>query len=541
MLRSLFPWLRGGSGWKTAQRPIRTRSFVPRLLVLEDRTLPSNFIVNNLADSGAGSLRQAILDANSAGGNNNITFTVIGTVTLQNALPDLTTNVDFEGPGPGSLSVQRSLAPGTPDFSILTVDWSATVRVAGVMLTNGSGFYGGGIFNDSGTLTVDNCSVVANAAWRGGGILNFGSLTVTGSTLSGNVAANNGGGIANFGPLTIDHSSLSGNSGDNGGAVYNFGGGNVVLSYSTLSSNSANFGGAIANNGGTVTVDSSTVAQNTAAIGGGVGNPYGGTVIVRNSTFAGNTATYANGGGIANDNGAALAVSNSTFSGNAAASGGGIANSGTLTTFDTILAGNLAPAGADLSGALGSLGHNLIGNTTGGSGFDATDLLNVDPWLGSLQYNGGPTPTMALLPGSPAIDAGDNTGAPTFDQRGPGFARIVNGGIDIGAFEVQGFAPNVPNQAVPFAPESMLGTATLFRAPDAPAAAGIAGAAPAEPVVPESAPLESAGLDWLFAAADRHDGSAVRGTGLATRLLWPGQQAHGFDLESLPQEGEAQS
>src|SRR5439155_18199838 len=81
----------------------------------------------------------------------------------------------------------------------------------------------------------------------------------------------------------------------------------------------------------------------------------------------------------------------------------------------------------------------------GGSGFVAADLVGsaagpIDPKLGPLQNNGGPTLTMALLPGSPAIDAGDNTNAPPYDQRGPGFPRIVNGKIDIGAFEVQAAA-----------------------------------------------------------------------------------------------------
>jgi hypothetical protein len=104
---------------------------------------------------------------------------------------------------------------------------------------------------------------------------------------------------------------------------------------------------------------------------------------------------------------------------------------------NTIIAGNTALFSPDLSGNLGSLGHNLIGNTQLGSGFDPTDLLNVDPLLGPLQDNGGPTKTMALLPGSPAIDAGDNTDASDWDQRGPGFPRIVNGIIDIGAYEVQ--------------------------------------------------------------------------------------------------------
>ena len=124
--------------------------------------------------------------------------------------------------------------------------------------------------------------------------------------------------------------------------------------------------------------------------------------------------------------------------GNAASLGGGIYNLGTLNARNTILAGNTALTGPDLSGNLGSLGHNLIGNTQGGSGFAATDLLNVDPLLGPLQDNGGPTQTMALLPGSPAIDAGDDTPPlPDFDQRGPGFPRISGPHVDIGAFEVQ--------------------------------------------------------------------------------------------------------
>src|SRR5262249_30242764 len=149
------------------------------------------------------------------------------------------------------------------------------------------------------------------------------------------------------------------------------------------------------------------------------------------------------GGGIFN--GGLLSITNSTIAGNTAGtmfphSGGGIffaAGGSEVSIRDTIIAGNAGSNGPDLYGALGSPGHNLFGNTQGGSGFDATDLLNVDPMLGPLQDNGGPTQTMALLPGSPAIDAGDNTGAPDWDQRGPGFPRIVNGVIDIGAFEVQ--------------------------------------------------------------------------------------------------------
>jgi hypothetical protein len=123
--------------------------------------------------------------------------------------------------------------------------------------------------------------------------------------------------------------------------------------------------------------------------------------------------------------------------------GGGLWVRGVLQTRNTILAGNTAQTNASdlLSGNLGSLGHNLIGDPNGGAGYDPTDLLGVDPLLGPLQDNGGPTFTHALPPGSPAIDAGDNTDAPDFDQRGDGFPRIVNYVIDIGAFEFQALSP----------------------------------------------------------------------------------------------------
>jgi hypothetical protein len=96
----------------------------------------------------------------------------------------------------------------------------------------------------------------------------------------------------------------------------------------------------------------------------------------------------------------------------------------------------------DLDGGVASQGYNLIGNSTGGSGYAASDLLNVNPQLGPLQNNGGPTQTMALLSGSPAINGGDptdnsNANTPVYDQRGSGYPRIVGGIIDIGAFEVQ--------------------------------------------------------------------------------------------------------
>jgi hypothetical protein len=96
----------------------------------------------------------------------------------------------------------------------------------------------------------------------------------------------------------------------------------------------------------------------------------------------------------------------------------------------------MGSTGPDLFGNLGSLGHNLVGNTQGGSGFDPTDLLNVNPMLGPLQDNGGPTQTMALLPGSPAINAGDPAQLGVADQRGV----ERRGGVNIGAYQASASA-----------------------------------------------------------------------------------------------------
>ena len=539
MSRSLLHCFFGGRKRRPTRRGTAPRrSYLPRLHAFEDRVLLNAYTVTTLADSGDGSLRQAILGADQAGGDNTITFAVTGTLNLESALPDLTSNISMQGPGTALLTVQRDTAPGTPAFGILTVSGSFTVTLSGMTIANGSSLYGGGVFNNGGSLTVQDSTLVDNHAWRGGGICNFGTLAVSASTLANNSADNNGGGIANFGPLTIDHSMLSGNYGGSGGAVYNFGTAQLTLTYSTLSANHAASGGGIANNSGTVLVDSSAVAYNTAQAGGGIFNPFGGTVIVSNSTIADNTATYSDGGGIANHRGAVLAVSNTTIAGNAAMNGGGIANAGTMSALDTILAGNTAATGRDLSGDLGSLGHNLIGNVDGGSGFAGTDLLYVDPLLGLLQNNGGPTWTMALLSGSPALGAGDTTHAPQFDQRGPGFARVVNGAIDIGAFEFQGSAPGGSHHAG----AGPLVVSTLVSIADALPAPQIAGAAAGRRVTEAPAfTQERAALDWCFAAAERHVNSGFPVTRIALGSAWAGRWVNALTLEGLRWEGDASS
>ena len=141
-----------------------------------------------------------------------------------------------------------------------------------------------------------------------------------------------------------------------------------------------------------------------------------------------------------------LNVANSTITGNSAPSGGGIYNKRppvgdiVVEISNTIL--NAGASGENIfndGGTITSLGYNLSSDDGGGYLTGPGDQINTDPLLGPLQNNGGPTFTHALLPGSPAIDAGDpNFTPPPFnDQRGCPFDRVFNGRIDIGSFETQ--------------------------------------------------------------------------------------------------------
>ena len=161
------------------------------------------------------------------------------------------------------------------------------------------------------------------------------------------------------------------------------------------------------------------------------------------------------GGGIVNDaqiGNATLETSNSTVSDNLASFGGAIYNlaenghGATVSLANTILKSGTGGNIANNSGTVTSLGYNLSNDNGGGYLTGPGDQINTNPLLGPLQDNGGPTLTHALLPGSPAIDRGNPnfTPPPNYDQRGPGFPRVVNGRIDIGSFEVQGNSTPTP-------------------------------------------------------------------------------------------------
>lgn len=394
------------------------------------------FTVTNLFDSGAGSLRNAIFDANTASTTDIIDFDTSlsgGTISLTSGELGITDNLTINGLGADLLSVD---AGGNP-FRIFNVDDGNSVNDLEVAI-NGL------------TITGGNPSGFNN----GGGILNYENLMMTNSTISGNSADYGGGGIGNYSNLTITNSTISGNTQDTGG------------------SNAVGGGGIYNNFTGTLTVINSTISGNTATDSGGGGIYNGRSLTVINSTISGNTATDGSGGGIQNSY-AILEVTNSTISSNTARFGGGIDNTGGVTVRNSTISGNTAELGGsginstntygesratvtssiiaantddkDIEGdPFTSGGNNLIGNGDGAPGLTngvngdlvGTAANPIDPLLGELQDNGGPTQTQALLPGSLAINAGSNPLNLEFDQRGPGFNRVVGAQTDVGAYEV---------------------------------------------------------------------------------------------------------
>ena len=195
--------------------------------------------------------------------------------------------------------------------------------------------------------------------------------------------------------------------------------------------------------GTTLTIDRTTLSGNTAATSGG-GLFVDGALQMVNSTVSGNRhrlrrpARSAAAWRLARA--AVATLTNVTVADNTATiSGGGISNAGVLHVLNTLVANNSAPAASDVDGVVTSLGHNLVRDPGGSSGWDSTDLLNIDPMLGPLQNNTGTTLTHALLYGSPAIDAGTNTDAPSTDQLGIVRPQDANADgtatVDIGAVE----------------------------------------------------------------------------------------------------------
>ncbi len=323
--------------------------------------------VTSTADSGGGSLRDAITAASSG---DTINITVTGTITLTGGTLTIDKSLAISGPGASDLAVS-----GNKAAQVFVVNSGATVTISGLTIENGA------------------------ASGGGGGISNLGTLTVTNSAITSNTTDVFGGGIKNFGTLTLNNSTVSGNSA-------------------------------------------------SCCFGGGIYN--GATLTLTNSTVAGNSVAFFYGGAIYNT--FQLGMTNDTLSGNTAGCchGGGLANVGKVTVKNTILANSLASGNCYLGsgGTIVSDGHNLSDDAScstwlTGMGDASGTLPGLDP--AGLKNNGGPTQTIALLPGSTALDAiplgstdyctmTDGTTSVATDQRG--VERPGGSACDIGAFEL---------------------------------------------------------------------------------------------------------
>ena len=400
---------------------------------------------------GAGDVQcliDAIRDANANGEENTIRLAA-GTYTLTdvdnhtdgpNGLPSITSPLTITGAGVDTTIIERqaSATPRPPAFRLLYVAATGSLTLNGLTLQGGA-------------LGLD----VLPDPESGGGILNYGTVALTQCTLAHNTAGRDGGGIANFGTLTLTHSTLVANAGGvflgngAGGGIANFG--TLTLTHSTLVDNTVfdNSGGGVANSG-SMTLTNCTVVDNTSFFGGG-GIANGGSMTLTNCTVARNMTVFGfflgdSGGGIRNSG--LLMLTNATLVDNTSFFGGGIAAFGLTTLQNTLLARNTAFNSADVSadcfGVVTSLGSNLIGDASGCTiAPQSGDLIDIgDPGVGDFTDNGPPgTGHVPLLPGSPAIDAGNDAACPRQDQLGQrrvNIPRVGTSRCDIGAIEFPG-------------------------------------------------------------------------------------------------------
>lgn len=383
-------------------------------------TLDGGFNINgncSLYEAVFSAVDNLAIDACPAGtGVDIVDFSVTGTIALTDPLPSITESTTIVGPGLKNLTIDGSgIGQRIVDFFSGT-----TSIVSQLSFSGGKGFSA----NTGSIVSFRKCSISGM------------DLNSTGSTMN----------VTNA-DVTIDQCTVSNSSMGSSGTIYVFGG-DITITNSTFEGNSATFGGAVG-----VTGNSTTGPSN---------------VTIENSTFTNNSAEWSGGALWITGDSTNATITSSTITGNTADSdmngsgdGGGImSTAASMTVKNTIIAGN-SDSGVsnnpDLAiGPFTSGGYNIIGDCTGACGDfngtgdqEGTSGSPIDPLLDALASNGGLTQTMALLTGSPAIDAGSCTGSDR-DQRNygnlGGGVRIVDvpavlnalDGCDIGAYEVDG-------------------------------------------------------------------------------------------------------
>lgn len=403
---------------------------------LEDRTVPATFTVSTLFDGGEGSLRSAIQNANSASGADVIEFdeSLTGVITLTGQI-QISDDVNIVGNGIGAGGIEVN---GNDVGRIFEVSGDPSrrlnVTISGLTLSDGDANAGGpGLKN-------------------GGAILSLGptTLTITDSLITSN-RASSGGGVAAIGidnDLIIERTKILNNSTtgvlSSGGGVDVFGRDFQFIDSTADGNFAVNSGGGIAIASDTAVIRNSTISRNTAGGGGGGGIDGGldNVVTIINSTIAENRASggFSGGGILALST---MSISNSTIVrnvdqvGRSGVSGVKAFIGSNVSIISSIVAENGDPQPftgfiVDVGGKFASGGNNLIGNSTGSTGWIGTDILDVPSNLPELTNNGGPTQTILPEAGSFANGNGSNPLGLQFDQRGEGFPRN-NGKIDIGA------------------------------------------------------------------------------------------------------------
>ena len=454
------------------------------------------------------SVNFASIDGNGSGAAGFATvqngMVVSVTITSGGGGYDTPPTVEFIG---GGASGQRLFLPYA--VATLVSNLTATLNVTGASITNNyAGGQGGGIGNaGNGAVTITDSTLSGNSSLSSGG--GFGNqnaadtLTISNSIFTGNISLGSGGGVSFSGPsVSITNSTFRDNLSGYGGGVYIAlitttaqlsgdlfiqntggiqGGGAELGATSTTLTNSAvidNFagtggGGGLFLVGTTFTGMNLTIADNTSSgNGGGIefqATGVGATEsVLTNTTITGNSALNnnggLNGGGVDMPTNLAgnLLFLNDTINGNSSDTGGGLFMGTGMDVLaileNTIIAGNTASTGsaADVESSLravSDLGGNVIGNTSGSRGFGGSTQLNVDPLLGPLQYNGGPSvgaagdalslQTEAPLSGSPAIGKGTILASltPSTDERGLLRASFLTGNPDVGAYDSQAVVP----------------------------------------------------------------------------------------------------